>query len=263
MKKKIITILVTAFLLIPFVVRADMVKPEIYYNRNTVVGGTVEESIILGLNRDEWKKLDNFTIEYDSKKLSITSKDIEVIDKGKNIIADGNNGSVKVEDGKVIINVTNIPESNPGIDWDLGVDSTQYYIRVKFTAVGAGETTINTSNNSTAFYPTRATVKIAEKDCPVNSSTNCVSSDEGSDTTEAATTSEAKTNEATNETKKEENPPKEEKRDKDLLFYISLGANALLLVLLIIVLIAKKKPKVEAAPVVQETTPAPTEENKE
>ena len=35
--KKIITIVVSVLLLIPFVVKADMIKPDIFYNKNTSI----------------------------------------------------------------------------------------------------------------------------------------------------------------------------------------------------------------------------------
>ena len=259
--KKIITIVVSVLLLIPFVVKADMIKPDIFYNKNSVVGGTVEESILFKL---ESVKLDNFTIEYDPKFLSITEKDVEVIYNDKNILADGKNGSVKVENGKIIVNVTNIPEVQTGVDWDLGVDSTQYYMRLKFTAIGAGETKISTDNY--AFFPTKATVKIAEKECPTCEkcdSNNAVGAPDTTEPSEPTDTSDAKDTTGKEVTK----PTKEEKRNKDLFFYISLGANVVLLLALIIV-IAKKRPKmapaVENTPVTSETPEVqPEPENKE
>ena len=245
--KKLLTLLVSILILLPIVVSADMVKPKVYYNHQTVVGGYIEESLVFP--NEGIKKSNDFVIQFDTNYLSITEKDVKVINYGKNILDDSNNGTVKVEDGKVIINITNIPEERPGIDWDLGVESTAFYIRANFKAIKAGETKISTSQQL-AYYPTIAKVTIEENNCPETkpseSVTNCVPSNQ--------TVDDEPKEEPKEDIAEEPNiiePVEYDNCDDEaavsfiffILLIISGFFNLVLLILLIVLLIVKRKPK--------------------
>ncbi len=211
MKKKILSLLLAIVLFIPVFAKADMIKPRIYYTDKTVVGGIVKETVVL---YDEGFTFNDLTVTYDANYLYIDKSDVKVILMGKNILEDANNGTVELSEGKVTVSVKNVPKIDLGIDGDLAVNSTAYYVELSFKALKEGNSEIKTEQN-TSFYPTIA--KVAVK---------------------------GGNEEAKPEEKKEEvKPAKEEKKNKDLIMFISLGANAVLLIALILVAVKKRKVK--------------------
>ena len=266
MKKKIVAILLAIVLLLPMVVNADAWVPNIYYNHTTVVGGSVEESIIF--TGYDITKFDNITVEYDKEYLSITPKYVQIIVSGQNILEDSSKGSVNVEDGKIIIIVTDLstkPNSHPVADEELGWDSAQSYISLKFTALKAGNTTIKAPNKG---YYKLAKITIEEKNCPVPAEAEDPSEPIGSSDTTEPVEPEGPTPEEDDSKEKAKPVTEETNNIKEILFYCSLGLNALLLILVIVLVLTKKKKKeekpVEVAPV--ETVPteaAPTQEQAE
>jgi hypothetical protein len=159
--KKILTIIVSLLILLPVVAFADAWVPSIYYNHTAVVGGTVEESVVFA--DYDITTFDDITIEYDKDYLSITSKDVQIIVNGEDILTDSSKGSVKVEDGKVIIKVNDLTTTpTHAVDAELGWEGANH-IRLKFTALKAGTTTIKAPNKG---YSKIAKIKIEENSCP-------------------------------------------------------------------------------------------------
>lgn len=159
--KKVFTIIISLLILLPIVAFADAWVPNIYYNHTTIVGGPVEESVIF--NNYDITKLDDITIEYDEEYLSITSKDVQIIVNGENILEDSSKGTVKVEDGKVIIKVNDLSTTpTHAADAELGWEGSNH-IRLRFTALKAGNTTIKAPNKG---YSKIAKITIEENSCP-------------------------------------------------------------------------------------------------
>ena len=243
--KKIVTLLIAVVLLIPMVVKADMLVVHTYYNSKVMVDGEEEVHIPVDYLSDY-----ELEITYDKAYLE-TSKDMITLSKPTSIVIENDERKtvnnlleVTVADGKISIKAK--------VFQDQGVvgDMPNPEINLKFKALKVGTTTIKIGGK--LLYDNETTkITIVEKSCPATT--------EEPSTTEPA--AEEPASSGNSEVKEETKPAKEEKRDKDLFLYISLGANALLLIGLIIVALKKNK-KVEpvASPVVETPVdPAPVE----
>ena len=212
MKKLFWAVLAFVFML-PTIVKADMGPMQLYHNDTVTVGEIYEANFVMGYGASPFE---NFTIEYDSNYLSIDKDHVAVVFEGSNILKEGE-GTVEISNGKITINIVELPEGRKEIDWDLAVESTAYYVEVQFTALKAGTTTV-TADLPLTYFAKPAVVNIKEN-----------SNKEANDK-----------NETNKDTAKEE-----EKKcsSNDLALYISLGANGLLFILLIISLLTRNNKK--------------------
>ena len=242
MKKKIIVLIVSIFLLLPIVVNADMIQPKHYFNDNVSVGEVFEDNIVFY----EPTTLNKFEIDYDSSFLSIDKENIKIMYLGKNILQMGY-GSIEIESNKVLITVSELPNIQLKIDEDLGIVGGNFYIEMQYKVLKAGSTSIKTPQEG-SFYGSIVKITINEK---VSDETDCISigeyEDKFEDTKEKIEEAKEEYKEKVDSTiSKVEKKIEETKNDKakDLILLISLGCNALLtilLIILIIVLICKRK----------------------
>ena len=231
--KKIIGLLLAVFFILPMTVKADMFKPSVYYNENVLIGGIYEVDIVFGPLS---MPLNEYMITYDPEYLTIDESNVKLFYQGSNILTDSSVGTVKIANGKITIQVPDKPQEKviEAVDWDLAVDSTNYYLELQFTALKSGTTRINTVE-SLQFFPLTVTASISDTNIET------IPSD-----TEQKSDSKISNDEKTA-------GEKTESENNDLLLYCSLGFNALLFALLVIVLIKKKSPKTESKEVTPET----------
>ena len=230
--KKILTAIIAVILVLPFVVKADAVVVHTYYNSKVMVDGEVEVHIPCSYITDY-----ELTITYDKNYLSTSKDRVTVFPKTSIVNTDGKDGTVEnkfditYEEGKITL--------KGKFNEQKGVigDAANPEINIKFTALKVGTTKIKIGGH--VLYENETTeIKIVENTC------SGISSSDDGDTTEPSTPEPAPEPKDKDEVE-EVKPAKEEKRNKDLVLYISLGANALLLIALIIVAAKKKKNKVE------------------
>lgn len=229
--KKLLYLALIVIMIIPFTVKADMVKPTVYYNENVKVGDIFEQDIVFG---NESYPINNFVIVYDTDYLSIDKNNVKIMYHGVNLIEDDPNvGTIEILGGKITINIPNKPEKDiEAIDWDLGVDATGFYIELQFTTLKAGTTTVLTEN-STSFYPSSVNVNISNNSCSSSEDTKepvVISPNE--DNTEKTDTTGAVEEKANSKNNDSSN---------NVPLYISLGVNALLLGTTVVLLLKRKK----------------------
>ena len=239
--KKIITSLAIAILLLPFVVKADLLVVKFSGTKKVAVGGYYQLTAVQDGYSQEIKEM---VLKYDKDYLSIKKEDIVVYFKGDEVTS---KVKITIEEGSISIKTEEKFPENPSPA--IGDDGTTTVI-LPFKALKEGSTKINFQG---ASYICGGGPCNQDYEVKI----------EKNDIIECPTTKE--------ETKE---PPKDERKDKDLLFYISLGANGVLLLTLIVVA-AKKSKKKEVAPAVepvsapvpevpQEPTPSePTENNQD
>ena len=209
--KKILGVLLVSLLFMPFVVNADRIDIDTFYNRKVIEEGEVELNTIL-------KDVPNENVikyTYDPTMLSITNEMITY--RGQN-----NLDCIKVENGTITLKKGELPV---GID-DVGMP----YLNLRFTALQEGTTKISIDFGASYIYPSSEiainVLKAEKQTAPV----------EENDKAEPEKPVEP-------EKPAEPEKPKADK-NKDLLFFISLGVNILLLAIIITLIVKNKKKKV-------------------
>ena len=260
MKKKILLLLITAILLIPTFVFADVRPVHIYYNRNVIAGGEVEVNMPLNYDIDY-----TITIKYDTSLLSITEDMITISPKTSVRLENGDRKSVEnqrevtIKDGEITLNTKML--ANQGVIDDDTIATVTY----RFTALKEGNTEISFSSRK-FLGPVTARVAIdnLSTDCiePVVEKPAETKPDEKKEDEDTTTTEEV------HETVIDAIACKECEKcsDNSILIFGLIGACALLFILLIItiiVIIIKGKGKKEAVKNPEPVNNEPTsEENK-
>ena len=249
--KKILMALLLPILLLPMVVKADMEIIKTYYNDNVMVGGEV----VVRLFTNTYEKEYNIAVEYDTSLLKIDESNISINPSFYN----------KVEENKQYDNTLEVTIQNGVINiktkfgklegWS---DEPSPEITLRFTALKEGNTEIKFAAKNSYDVIGNAKIKITK-----NTACEPISQEQPAEqqpTEEPTEKPEDKPTEIPTETEKE--MTKEEKKDdrktKDLLFYISLGLNAVLLVVVILLALKGKKKTAKEEPKVE-----PTEEKTE
>lgn len=204
--KKLLLALLTFVLVLPVVVKADLVHLNSFSNDNVTVDDEVVVNTII--NFEYFPHQIEYT--YDQNMLSITKDKIST---------PSSSDTVKIENGKITINLL---EHGPIEEYGMP------YVTLRFTALKAGTTEIEPFlGDGYLAVPGKHKINIKAKDVaePVEQ--------------------EEKPNEEVKEEPKEETKEvtKEEKKCDNLFLYISLGLNVLLLILLVVVLLKKNSKK--------------------
>ena len=206
--KKLFGLLLVSVLMLPMLVKADMIFIRPLLNDNVIVDGEVKVSIPLEYLTDY-----NFTLSYDTTMLETSKEMITTTHETSFIPVDGggtkeekNLFDVTVENGKITI------KASAKESFILYTRLPEPIVTIKFKALKAGKTVISFGGN--IMESVEEEITINEKNCPV-----CPTKDKN-DATGIA--------------------DKEKCNNNDLFLYISLGANALLFILLIISLLTRK-----------------------
>ena len=202
--------LLLAVLVLPVVVKADIIFVNTFYNDKVTVGEEVVVNTVLELEYYPGK----FEYTYDPTMLSITKE---------NVTTPGGSDTVDISNGKITIVVY---ENGPIDTYGRG------YVTLKFTALKSGTTEIEPFLGSGyTSIPGKLTINISEV------SSNCK---------EAQLVEPTPTDTTEKTDVKEESTTKKEKSDNnDILIYVSLGLNAVLLISNIVTAVKMRKKKVE------------------
>ncbi len=211
--KKLLLLLVIPILLLPMIVKADMLEIIPYYNSNVVVGGELE--VHIPVNFEEKYEV---TVQYDSKILKIDENSITIskptYEKSENDKCSTFNNvkEVSIKDGVATIKTFMYDDHGCIID-----GSSRPEINLRFTAINKGEARVDfNAGPATLIGSVVANVTEVEN-----------AKQETAEPTEKVETIGASKKDTTNE----------------IVFYCSLGLNAILIITL--PLIAKKCKKAE------------------
>lgn len=242
--KKILLVLLLPILLLPMIVVADAFPLSYYYNKNVLVGGELDISIVHNSVKTPLKSLE---ITYDPTMLSINKEDIFVSCMGVNV-TDSTDLSITMETGKITIKTEKSlePIGYAGYDQTLTIWLTFKALKEGGTVVEIeGYGILNPGMLHVDLLPNSKGECKCDNSCPsCDSVTTPIKPKEetkkepkeefGDDNVEIETTNDK-------ETKNTDTLKKTDSKSDNTFFYGSLIVNVLQLIAIIILIVVSKK----------------------